>query len=103
MGWGTWLLLGDLGQQLDIQEQKDEIEALRQKLEAEAGTQKMALEGRVAQLEKENNELRLYLASLIRYLGNKGVLDRSEFSVLVEAVDKEDGSADGGYKGNIIR
>lgn len=66
MGWGTWLLLGDLGQQLDIQEQKDEIELLRQRLETEAETRDKALEKRVAQLEIDNNELRLYLASLIR-------------------------------------
>jgi ATP-dependent protease ClpP protease subunit len=32
MGWGRWFLLGDWGQQMDIQEQKQEIEELRQQL-----------------------------------------------------------------------
>ena len=29
MGWGSYLLLGDLGQQLDIMQQRDEMERLR--------------------------------------------------------------------------
>ena len=32
MGWGRYLLLGNLGQQLDIADQRDEIENLREEL-----------------------------------------------------------------------
>jgi len=52
--------------------------------------------------EKENNELRLYLASLVRYLGSQGVLKKSEFRDLVDAVDAEDGDANGAYEGDIV-
>jgi len=52
--------------------------------------------------EKENDELRLYLASLVRSLGSKGVLQRNEFRDLVDAVDAEDGDANGAYEGNIV-
>lgn len=97
------LLLGNWGQQMDIEDQRREIEDLRQQLEAGARAADTTLKSRVAQLEKENSELRLYLASLIKYLGHKGVLRQEEFRKLVEAVDLEDGSADSRYRGKIIK
>ncbi len=103
MGWGRMLLLGNWGQQMDIEDQRREIEDLRQQLETSAGTRDTTLNSRVAQLERENSELRLYFASLIRYLGHKGVLHQDEFRKLVEAVDIEDGSADRGHQGKIIK
>ncbi len=102
MGWGRMLLLGNWGQQMDIEDQKQEIEELRQKLETGTEIPDTNLKSRIVQLEKENSELRLYLASLIKYLGHKGVLRQDEFRTLVEAVDSEDGSADNGYQGKII-
>jgi hypothetical protein len=104
MGWGRMFLLGNWGQQMDIEDQKQEIEDLRQQMETNSGTQDTTtLNNRVAQLEKENSEIRLYLASLVRYLGHKGVLRQDEFRTLVEAIDKEDGSVDNGYRGEIIK
>ena len=103
MGWGRMLLLGNWGQQMDIEDQRREIEDLRQQLHAGARAGDSTLKSRMAQLEKENDELRLYLTSLIRYLGHKGVLRQDEFRKLVETIDIEDGSADGGYKGKIVR
>lgn len=103
MGWGRMLLLGNWGQQMDIEDQRQEIEDLRVKLDAGAKAGDATLKSRVAELEKENSELRLYLASLIRYLGHKGVLRQDEFRKLVETIDIEDGSADGGYNGKIVK
>jgi len=102
MGWGRMLLLGNWGQQMDIEDQKQEIEELRQRLETGPEAQDATVKSRLSQLEKENTELRLYLASLIKYLGHEGVLRQDEFRTLVEAVDIEDGSLDGGYKGRIM-
>jgi len=96
------LLLGNWGQQMDIEDQKREIEDLRHHMRQNARPQGAGnLASRVAELEQENDELRLYLASLVRYLGNKGVLQKDEFARLVEAVDAEDGKADGRYGGEI--
>ena len=97
------LFLGNWGQQVDIEDQRGEIESLReQMLHANAGGRDTAaLKDRILLLEKDNNELRLYLASLVRYLGHKGVLQPDEFRSLVEAVDAEDGHADGGFRGGI--
>ena len=103
MGWGSMLLLGNWGQQMDIEDQKQEIEDLRQRLDAGARAGDATLKNRIAQLEKENGELRLYLASLIKYLGHKGVLRQDEFRKLVETIDAEDGSEDGGYSGRIMK
>ena len=102
MGWGRMLLLGDWGQQLDIQDQRREIDELRKQLRTGTGESNATLEHRVYQLERENSELRLYLASLIKYLGHKGVLRKDEFRTIVDAVDAEDGAEDGGYRGKIV-
>jgi len=88
---------------MDIEDQKHEIEELRQQINAGARAGDTSLKSRVAQLENENSELRLYLASLIRYLGHKGVLRQDEFRKLVEAIDTEDGKTDNGYRGKIIK
>lgn len=104
MGWGRWFLLGDWGQQMDIQEQKQEIEELRQQLNDSYVNSRDAtsLQSRMARLEIENNELRLYLAALIRYLGHQRILRQEDFRELVETIDAEDGNTDHGYQGKII-
>ena len=100
MGWGRMLLLGNWGQQMDIEDQKQEIETLKDQIEVrDSARDTSTLQARVAQLETENGELRLYLASLIRYLGHQGILNQAEFQTLVEAIDVEDGSQDGSYHG----
>jgi hypothetical protein len=104
MGWGRMLLLGDWGQQMDIEDQRGEIESLRQQIRSSSvGRATADVTDRVALLEQQNDELRLYLASLVRHLGNKGVLQKEEFGALVEAIDTEDGKADGRYEGEIVR
>jgi nitrate/nitrite-specific signal transduction histidine kinase len=103
MGWGRMFLLGNWGQQMDIEEQKEEIEGLKQQLnESYVGSRgALDLQSRVARLEIENNELRLYLAALVKYLGRQGTINQYDFRKLVEAIDAEDGQTDGGYKGRI--
>jgi len=55
----------------------------------------------VKALERENDELRLYVAAIVRLLVAKGVVTSEEMASLVQAIDAEDGSADGKYKGPI--
>jgi len=103
MGWGRMLLLGDWGQQMDLEDQKREIESLRREMRhASSDRGDIDLNNRVKQLERDNDELRLYLASLVRYLGNKGILQKEEFQTLVEAIDAEDGKSDGVLDGDIV-
>ena len=102
MGWGRMLLLGNWGQQMDIEDQREEIASLRQQLETTAVRHDRSLEDRVAELEKENGELRLYLAALVRYLGHEGILRPENFRKLVEEIDSEDDRADNFYGGDIL-
>jgi hypothetical protein len=59
------------------------------------------LKDRVVKLEKEVDELKLYLATLLRYNMNKGKLDIAEFKEFVDAIDESDGERDGTYDGDI--
>ncbi len=103
MGWGRMLLLGNWGQQMDIDDLQQEIEELKMEINDGVGPKDTStLKTRIVTLEKENGELRLYLAALVRYLGRKGILSQSDFRAIVEAVDREDGQADGSYKGKIM-
>jgi len=100
MGWGRFFLLGDLGQQLDLADQKNEIDSLRAELQrsrASAG----GGAADIARLQAENDELRLYLAAVVRLLISKGVVSREEMKQVVDAVDAEDGVRDGRYKGKV--
>ena len=100
MGWGRFLLLGNLGQQLDISDQRNEIEDLKEQLRRSRSSSPAASSD-IARLQAENDELRLYLAALIRLLTAKGLVGREEIRQVVNAVDAEDGTRDGKYHGNV--
>ncbi|MFO8013231.1 MAG: hypothetical protein R6X20_07990 [Phycisphaerae bacterium] len=100
MGWGRMLLLGDIGQQLDLQDQKAELERMRREMQAE-GLNPQTSGARLERLEEANDELRLYLAAVVRLLVTKGVVSRNEVLDVVQAVDAEDGAADGRFDGSM--
>jgi hypothetical protein len=102
MGWGRYFLLGDLGQQLDLSDQREEIDRLRQEIEIQRS--RSAGSGStdaMRRLQAENDELRLYLAAVIRVLVSKRVVTQSEIRQIVEAIDAEDGTVDGKFTGNL--
>ncbi len=100
MGWGRFLLLGNLGQQLDISDQRNEIEDLREELRRSRSSSPAASSD-IARLQAENDELRLYLAALVRLLTAKGLVSREEIRRVVNTVDAEDGTPDGKYQGDV--
>lgn len=103
MGWGRMFFLGNIGQQLDIEEQREEMRKLRRELRRarreDGGGAAAAMEERVGRLERENDELRLYLAALIRHLGRRGGVEPTELARVVSEIDAGDGAADGRYEG----
>ncbi len=101
MGWGRMLLLGNYGQQMDIEDQRQQIEELQSQISGFRQRGASELAARVQQLEAEVDELRLYMAALIRHLAAKGSVDKAEFSRLVDLIDRQDGAADGAYRGPI--
>jgi cell division septum initiation protein DivIVA len=100
MGWGRYFFLGDFGQQLDLSDQRDEIEELRTQLRLSRGSTDDTGQA-IAQLQAENDELRLYLAALVRLLESKGTITRDEVIRVVQSIDAEDGLADGKFEGTI--
>ena len=61
MGWGRTLLLGDIGNRMDIADAELEISRIKREL-ADAYHLDMTQEERIDQLIQDNAELRLYLA-----------------------------------------
>lgn len=101
MGWGRFLLLGNLGQQLDIQDQNTEIQNLRDQLARQRNTSPVATSLPIKELQKENDELKLYIAALVRILTSKGTITKEELKQMIDTIDTEDGSQDGKFTGNI--
>lgn len=87
MGWGRMLLLGNVGQQLDIGDLNGAIEQMHaaftdnERVDAEQGRS-------IEQLRRENQQMKLYLATLIRLLVAKGVLTQDEVAATVAAIEK---------------
>lgn len=100
MGWGRTLLLGDIGNRLDIQDTENDIANLKQEI-AGAFHKDMTQDKKIDVLIAENAELKLYLASVVRLLTTKGTISPEELRAMVEAVDAEDGTSDGKYDGNV--
>ena len=88
MGWGRMLLLGNVGQQLDIGDLSGEIAGMQSAfLENQQVDLKQAQS--IALLRRENQELKLYLATLLRLLVSKGVLKPEEVETTVRAIEPE--------------
>ena len=100
MGWGRTLLLGDIGNRMDIGDCEREVDSLRRSLQQQTRTDRSQDE-EMAALQQENGELKLYLAALIRLLISKDVIARDEFARLVDVIDRSDGNDDGRFTGPI--
>ena len=100
MGWGRFLLLGDLGQQFDLTDQKSDLDRMREELNRAREVAAYSM-NETRSLSAENDQLKLYLAAIIRLLVAKGVATSQEMSEIVEMVDAEDGTADGRFSGSI--
>jgi hypothetical protein len=100
MGWGRMLLLGNIGQQLDIHDSQQALAQIGARLRA-AGRFDEELARQLEVLASENAELKLYLAAVVRLLVAKGAITEPELKEIVDAVDRSDGKADGRFDGAI--
>ena len=101
MGWGRTLLLGDIGNRLDIEDTEREIADLKREI-AGALDKDMSQDEVMRRLVAENAELKLYFVSLIRLLTKKGSISREELQSVVASVDAEDGRVDGKFSGKAV-
>lgn len=88
MGWGRMLLLGNVGQQLDIGELENAVGEMQRSFLENQRTDLDQAKG-IAALRRENQELKLYLATLMRLLVAKGVLRADEVEATVRAIETE--------------
>lgn len=101
MGWGRTLLLGDIGNRLDIEDTELDIENLKREISASFEVD-MSQDEKIESLVQESVQLKLYLAGVIRLLTSNGTISKNELEKMVEKLDSEDGKKDGKYDGNIV-
>ena len=88
MGWGRMLLMGNVGQQLDIGDVENAVNEMQSAfLENQQADLKQ--ERSITELRRENQELKLYLATMVRLLVSKGVLKPEEVEATVNAVEQQ--------------
>ena len=86
MGWGRMMLLGNVGQQLDIGDLESAVNEMRGEVaEKEQVDREQGQD--ISQLKQENHELKLYLATLIRLLVGKGIVKQEEVTAIVSAIE----------------
>lgn len=62
----------------------------------------MSQDEKIECLIRENAQIKLYLAGVIRLLTANGTISKNELEKMVEKLDSEDGKKDGKYEGDIV-
>jgi hypothetical protein len=79
MGWGRMMLLGNFGQQMDIEELRRSFDMQDQRDRTQ--------EESIQTLWRENAQLKLAVTALSRLLVSKGVLAPAEVSQIGQAIE----------------
>ncbi len=87
MGWARTLLLGDIGNRLDIADTESDINEIRRELETTRALDK-SQQRSIQQLQKENEQLEICVAALVKALERKGVLTSAELTNLVNMIEQ---------------
>jgi hypothetical protein len=94
MGWARTLLLGDIGNRLDIADAEAGIASLQRahdRAERELGSR----ERDIIVLKQELGRQKLAIQALTRFLIEKGVVATAELDDFIAQIDAEDGVVDG--------
>ena len=101
MGWGRTFLLGDIGNRMDISDCEQDIRILKESL-MELHQEENEVDAELRDVQMENNQLKLYLAAVIRLLISKGLISKEDIQKMVEIIDAEDGAMDGKARGDVL-
>ncbi|MES2924075.1 MAG: hypothetical protein V4819_21160 [Verrucomicrobiota bacterium] len=94
MGWARTLLLGDIGNRLDIADAEAEINRIeRSQLRAQSAFDEKERE--IFMLKDELGRQKLATQALTRFLIEKGIIEAAELADFISQVDAEDGVIDG--------
>ncbi len=102
MGWMRTLLLGDIGNRLDIADAEREI-ALVRSSQARNAQKLQSREGQIKALQDELGRQKLAVQALTRFLVARNVISQSELDDFIKEVDAEDGVIDGKMSLNPIK
>ncbi len=94
MGWMRTILLGDIGNRLDIADAEREISAVR----AAHKQSVSGLQRRDKQIDAMRDEIgrqKLAIQALTRFLVNREIISAGELADFIHEVDAEDGVVDG--------
>jgi hypothetical protein len=85
MGWMRTLFMGQIGQNLEIEDLRACLEHMRDEKTSAAWSQKKQIEA----LQEEAHQLRLRLAVLIKLLVAKNLLTAQEIAAMIVALEPE--------------
>ena len=85
------LFLGNIGQQLDLDDVGIEIQRIKETF-AQVSEVDHAQGNELQRLRRDNDELRLYVFTLMRLLVQKGVLTTQETASMAAAIDTDNPS-----------
>ena len=91
MGWGRFLLLGDLGQQLDLADRERDMVDLRERI-YDQHSRDTNQDAQITALRQENDELKLYVGALVKLLASKGVITDTDVREMVGLVERSTSS-----------
>jgi hypothetical protein len=94
MGWLKHILLGDIGQSIDIVETSNQLKCNENVQRIQRRNQSMQ-EMEIARLKARTERLHLAVTALSRYLVEKNLIAESEFRDFLDQIDGEDGKSDG--------
>lgn len=94
MGWMRTLLLGDIGNRLDIADAEQEISTLR-RAQRDSRTSQAAKTRELAFLRDEVERQKLAIEALTRFLVTRKVINVEDLADFIKEVDAEDGVVDG--------
>ena len=101
MGVLNYLFDNEWAQRADIEDTKRRLDA-QSRIDREArGRLREGLEGRIQALEDEGGQVALFVRTLFRLLVEKGTLSKPEFLEAARAIDAQDGTVDGKYRGRL--
>jgi hypothetical protein len=86
---------------MDLADHQAEIEKLKKEVRSRQ-VMPSSVEQRLETLQCENDELKLYLATVIRLIVAKKLATVEEIRALVTVVDREDGAEDKKYEGPMV-
>ncbi len=89
MGWGRTLLLGDIGNRLDIEDCERSIYALRRTFSDQSKVDR-SQDDEIRELRRELDDLKLCVGSLTRILIARQIVSESDVTRIANVIDENE-------------